>query len=150
MSVDGGYTQDAGTTLFEIDGSSQSEYDELKVSGDVRLSGGTIDIMFADGFIPKLGETFDLISADALATTGISVDISGLPTSYEFKDEFTSTGLDLDTDAIPGGSSGTVPEPSPAYLLALGFALLLAAMRRRRPWSYRWGSSRLDTMKPAQ
>jgi T5SS/PEP-CTERM-associated repeat protein len=141
MSVNGSYTQNSGTTEFEIDGSAKGLYDQLIVSGDVHLLGGSLDILFANGFAPTLGETFDLISAASLDDSGTVVDLSGLPAGYVFDDEFSSTGLDLVTEEIPGGGSGGsggnggapgVPEPSTACLLAVGLASLLAVRKRQQ------------------
>jgi fibronectin-binding autotransporter adhesin len=132
LTVTGNYKQNSGITVFEIDGASAGEIDELHVSGNVALSGGSISVIFADGFAPSAGESFDLITAAAL-NGSVPVTVSGLPAGYTFNDEFTSTGFDL--VAGSGSKSGPAPAPEPAsgYLLLCGLGVWSIFVRRRTP-----------------
>jgi hypothetical protein len=131
LMVTGNYTQNSGATMFEIDGAGPGQFDQLIISGMASFKGGTIDINFANNFLPTAGENFDLISALSLSNIGVTVDVTGLPAGYVFADNFTATGFDLFTQQTPGGVP--TPEPSTWLLLASGLGSLIA----RRGWRRR-------------
>ena len=127
MVIKGNYTQNLGTLLFDIDGSSAGQFDQLLVSGLAVFKGGKIEITFGNGFTPLSGEEFDLISATGgLTASNISFDVSGLPSGLKFDDTFGPNGLDLSFVAAP------VPEPAIGLLYGSGLAFLVLALARRR------------------
>jgi T5SS/PEP-CTERM-associated repeat protein len=128
LMITGNYTQNTGATMFEIDGAGPGQFDKLIISGTAAFNGGSIDINFANNFLPTAGEDFDLISALSLTNLGVTVDITGLPAGYVFADNFTSNGLDLFTQQTPGGAP--TPEPSTLLLLTSSAGSLIA----RRSW----------------
>jgi PEP-CTERM motif-containing protein len=128
LVVTGNYTQNTGATMFEIDGAGPGQFDKLIISGLATFNGGTIDINFANNFLPTAGESFDLISALSLSNLGVTVDVTGLPAGFVFADNFTATGFDLFTQQTPGGSP--TPEPASWLLMASGLGSLIA----RRGW----------------
>ncbi len=42
--------------------SSPALFDSLAIDGDLHLDGGTLDIVFENGFLPQAGDTWNLIS----------------------------------------------------------------------------------------
>jgi len=138
MHVNGNYTQNSGTTLFEIDGGNSGQFDQLLVSGTATFKGGILDIQFGNGFEPTTGENFDLITALALNNLGVTVNILGLPSGFVFTDNFSSTGFNLFTNQSPLGPPPPVPEPSTWLLMATGLGLLMLG----RSWRKRAVSSR--------
>jgi T5SS/PEP-CTERM-associated repeat protein len=61
LHLDGGYTQTAAGAL-DIQLASTSSLDQLLISGHATLS-GALDISLFNGFIPTVGQSFDLLSA---------------------------------------------------------------------------------------
>ncbi len=66
LSIQGEYTQlYEGFVEFHIAGTERGvSYSAIDVSGNVSLDGGMM-LWFEDGFIPELGQTFDLIVSDS-------------------------------------------------------------------------------------
>ncbi len=126
MLIKGNYTQNSGTLLFDILGSSVGEFDQLHVGGFAALKGGKIEIDFGGGFTPFAGEQFDLISATGgLSASNVSFDVPGLPTGLKFDETFGSNGLDVSF------VTAAVPEPDTGLLCGSGLALLIILTGRR-------------------
>ncbi|MEM1027165.1 MAG: dockerin type I domain-containing protein [Planctomycetota bacterium] len=96
LTIDGGYTHEAGATLLiEIGGVAPGEFDVLNVLGDVDLLGGTLELVFTndDFFIPT-GTTFDALVATEISGSFneilLPTDDSGTPL---FAADFSQTGL---------------------------------------------------------
>ena len=63
LVIDGDYSQSVdGTLAIEIGGLDDGQFDVLDVGGDATL-GGTLDLQFVDGFEPKLGQSFEILTA---------------------------------------------------------------------------------------
>ena len=137
LVVTGNYTQNTGATLFEIDGPGPGQFDKLIISGLASFNGGTIDINFANNFLPTAGEDFDLISALSLSNLGVTVDVTGLPAGFVFAENFTPTGFDLFTQQTPGGAP--TPEPSTWLLLISGLGSFTARLGSRKKKTLRPG-----------
>jgi len=131
LQITGDYVQNSGTLLFEIDGPLAGEFDQLLVSGKATLNGGTLRIIFGNGFQPVAGESFDLISADlGFANLGAGIQVDGLSSGLRFSDTATANGF-----AVSFQSAAPVPEPSSvalvvAGLLALGVRPILSSRGR--------------------
>jgi len=106
------------TSVLELEIGSLFEFEEIATSGDITF-GGILDISFADGFLPAIGQSFDLFDFG---------NVSG-----EFL-EIRSGGVLLDTGDVTFGGSvsvvSAVPEPSALVVLSLGSVLLLRRRRR--------------------
>ena len=57
-----------GVAEFEIGGVSLRNFDQLEVTDDATL-GGTLELSLINGFIPEPGDTFQIITADAITGT---------------------------------------------------------------------------------
>ena len=121
------FTQTAtGTLALTVGGSSSGQ---LNVSGAATLD-GTLTISLADGFIPNLGDTFQIVSF--ASRTGQFATINGLNIGggLAFQADYSATGLTLTTVsaaaspqltatrtdvsfgaavAVPGGDPSLVP-----------------------------------------
>ncbi len=103
--------------VMELGGLDPADYDRIAVGGGLTY-GGTLQIQLIDGFIPQVGDAFDLF------------DFTGSPTG-DFADiGFAIPGFAADFDTATGILTIiAVPEPSAC---ALAIAALLAAIPRRR------------------
>ena len=126
MSITGNYTQTSGSLLFEIDGLGPAQFDRLVISGLATITGGTIDLLFGNGFVPAAGESFDLLFAALGLTLGnVSFDVTGLPPDVQFTETIGANGFELSfSPAI-----ASAPEPGSTALFILG---VLAMLVRRR------------------
>jgi len=77
LDVDGDFAQDAGGTLVvELGGTiAGDEYDQLAVTGSATLA-GTLHVALADGFVPTIGDRFDVVTAGAVSA---AFDAPALP-----------------------------------------------------------------------
>jgi hypothetical protein len=95
LTVEGNYVQTStGTLQIEIGGlAADTEYDQLVVTGDVNLN-GTLRLEFINGFLPKLGDTFDFLQVGGSLTGDFSqVQIRGIHSDWDF--EFVRGGTNL-------------------------------------------------------
>jgi hypothetical protein len=74
LSVAGNYLQTSGSLLIEIDGTTaESQYDVLDVTGNLTMSGGSLDVVM--GFTPTPGGTFDILNFAAVNLTGATLNL---------------------------------------------------------------------------
>ena len=106
------------SSVLELEIGSVFDFEEVATSGDITF-GGILDISFADGFLPAVGQTFDLFDFGSVAG--------------QFA-EIRSEGVLLDTGDVTFGGSvsivSAVPEPSAFVVLSLGSVLMLRRRRR--------------------
>lgn len=120
LTVEGDYSQAfSGTLVMELGGGEDGQYDVLVVNGLLSLD-GTLEIVSWEGFMPTLGDSFQLFTFN---------NISGnfhLITAFQL-----GGGLQWDYSLLESeGRLTVVPEPSTWLLLALGAGALLLARRR--------------------
>ena len=107
-----------GTTRATLEGPNDQVYDAFDVNGTLNL-GGDLNITLVDGFVPQLGDSFDLFNAATVNGTVNSVATPSL-----------SAGLFFDlTELNTTGVITVVPEPATAAVLGL---LAGAGLLRRR------------------
>jgi len=120
LTVTGGYTQSAGTLLIEIGGTNAgTEYDRLNCMGALML-GGTLEVELIGGFVPSVGELFDVLDWGTRSGTFAAVLLPPLPPdrTWDTSDLYTTGEIGV-----------VVPEPGTLAVLLLAGPLLL---RRRR------------------
>ncbi|MCA9263893.1 MAG: hypothetical protein KDA60_08575 [Planctomycetales bacterium] len=118
LTITGNFTQDEdGRLLIEVGG--RDDYDRLNVQGDL-TAGGILQVSLANGFIPALGDRFDVMDFSTLGGS-FDVQLPNLPGSLAW-----NTG-----ELYSLGSLSVVPEPATSLMCVLG-ALVLGALRRRR------------------
>jgi len=71
LTVAGNYSQAAAATLA-IEIASLTDFDVLVVDGTASLSGALM-VSFLNGFQPSTGNTFDVVTASSLTTSGLSL-----------------------------------------------------------------------------
>ncbi|NQT37763.1 MAG: discoidin domain-containing protein, partial [Planctomycetes bacterium] len=122
------YEMLGGTLAIDIAG--LSDHDIIDVAGNASLR-GTLEISLLNGFVPELGDTFDVLTAlDVFLDDRLLIDQpTSLPGTFSAwtvpggNGEFLRLGYE-----VTGGA--TVPEPSTLMILLLG--LLCLALRRWR------------------
>jgi hypothetical protein len=66
LTVEGNFLQNAAGTLnIELGGTAVGQYDQLRVIGGLNgaILDGTLDVSLVNGFVPTVGNTFDVITA---------------------------------------------------------------------------------------
>jgi hypothetical protein len=122
LTVDGNYTENSSGTLdIGIGGTTLgTQYDQLKIDEAASLS-GSLDITLLNGFVPAIGNQFDIIAFGSETGSFSLIELPALP-----------AGRAWDTSQLDSSGiiSVVVPEPaSGAILLAAGLGL---TSRRRR------------------
>ncbi len=135
LHITGSYTQGAGGTVhMQLGGASPGTgYDQLFVSGDMQLA-GLVKVDLINGFIPTLGETFNVFSiGGSFSDPTATFNFPGLPAGEHFTTAFSAGIFSLTV----------VPEPS-SLVLAAGAALGLGAFGLRRTQRARRKTRRAD------
>ena len=105
------------TSVLSLEISSLTDFETVETTGTI-VADGILDIDFGEGFLPSIGQSFDLLDF------GIAVG--------EF-DLIRSGGIQFDTsDLLVGGSVSISAIPEPSTFAVLGMAGLFFAGRRRR------------------
>jgi len=92
LSIAGGFTElDAGTLELDIGGGGAGR---LVVAGTVTLAGGTLDVVFAPGHVPSIGDTLEVIGARTIQGRFTTINVAG----FKVTPTYTSTGLLLHID----------------------------------------------------
>lgn len=122
------------TMLVEIGGTTQgaaaSGYDWIEVAGAAEFGDGAIiDVHLVNGFVPELGDRFDILTAAGgiAELAGVEFRFGNAEIVYEWSAAVVSLGGGVEALRL-----SVVPEPSAAVMLLLGAAGLMAAVRRRR------------------
>jgi hypothetical protein len=105
LSVSGDYAQGAGGTLaIEIAGTTvDTQYDQLNVSGNAALD-GTLQVTFLGGFMPAVGDTFDILNAGAISGTFATLDLPALTGGRSWNSSllYTDGILSISAALVPG------------------------------------------------
>ena len=118
---------------FEQSGVGKLAIELGSVSGPLAVSGsasfaGMLEIAFADGFLPTLGQTFDLVTyADHTGTFTLSPAGEAGRTGYTYVLHYEDHRLGLEVT----GLAAPVPEPGTYAMFGAGLGLLLLVRGRR-------------------
>jgi hypothetical protein len=101
------YQQESGTLVVEIGGTTQGvSYDVLKIDGTAIL-GGTLDVRFVNGFVPRPGDRFDVVTY-ANITRDFTAFRSPPGSTLEFSPGATAYTISVPASAAM--SSSTIPQ----------------------------------------
>ncbi len=121
LDIEGSYEQDSsGILLVEM---SNENCDVLNITGTAALA-GTLFVSFLDGYIPDIGDSFNILWADTIDGEFDYLDFSSLPPGSNFDISYNLNPTDLDYVTLT-----YVPEPATICLLGLG---ALSLVRRRK------------------
>ncbi|EXJ16062.1 hypothetical protein D779_0686 [Imhoffiella purpurea] len=124
LIIDGDYEQLAGSTLL-IEIAGESVFDTLDIGGQASILGGTLEISFLDGYLPKEGDTFEFLLADGGVSGSFDSFLCDNCGALDFSFDYGSNYMKL-----IAGSSTTVPLPGGIWLFGSALGLALALRRR--------------------
>lgn len=122
LTIHGPYDQGAGGEFdIQLGGVSPgSQFSQLVVAGNADI-GGDLEVDPVDGFVPQIGDTFDILfstgDSGTFATTGSNDP--GLTYTVNYEPTFVEISID------------TVPEPTSAAILVAGCGLMVRRRRRK-------------------
>jgi alpha-tubulin suppressor-like RCC1 family protein len=115
---------DRARTEIELGGAQPGvDYDRLNVLGQLTL-GGALDVSLVDGFVPKLGQSFDILDWQQLSGTFSSIRLPQLAGMRWDASQLYATG------ALTIAPAALVPEPA-GWMLGAAAALALHLNCRR-------------------
>jgi len=122
LNINGDFTQDpVGTLFIELGGlAAGTDYDVLDISGNAAL-GGALDVSLIGGFSPNLGDSFDILLANAVSGGFSNVILPTLAGGLHFDVVYDTNKVTL----------SAVPLPPAIWLFASSLLGLLALSRRR-------------------
>jgi hypothetical protein len=99
LAVNGNYTQSAGLLEIELGGTSSGQFDKLNVTGNTML-GGSLDVNLINGFMPTLGQSWEIIDVAGTLSGAFAGLAEGSP--------FANYGGTLLTISYAGGDGNDV------------------------------------------
>lgn len=107
LTVQGSYTQVLGQLDVEIGGpAAGTDYDQLAVSGEAAIAGGTLNVSFIGGYTGTAGHVFNVVTATSGGGFLDATNLPALSPGHGWDVQVTTTGivLSITNDAPP--SSG--------------------------------------------
>jgi hypothetical protein len=129
MDVTGDFTLDSGgAVVLEIDGTGAGQFDSLDITGNVFLNGGSLDIVFGNGFTPLTGEVWDILSFTGTESGMFGDVVFQNAGDLQFSEVFNGQSFELTAQ-----TASPSPEPSTLSMLLAAFAgIAVLALRRRK------------------
>jgi hypothetical protein len=85
---------DTSQLFFELTGTGLNQFDRLVAGGDVIVD-GFISIDIDGGFVPALGNTFNVITANSVTGIFDFADVSGMPAGLAFSVAYLPNAVQL-------------------------------------------------------
>jgi hypothetical protein len=92
--------ENSGELFVELTGTALNAFDRLVVSGDAVLD-GYLNIDIDAGFVPMLGQTFNIITANSISGAFDLVDMSGVPPGLTFAVDYLLNAVQLKVVSKP-------------------------------------------------
>lgn len=128
-----------GTTTVVIDASANGVNDLVTANGVVNWTGGTVQFRFDPGYIPQVGDTFDVGTGGGLTLTDpgdsstpsiAMTDVDGLYNIvWDVTDFSVANGAPSDRGILTIAEISLIPEPGSLALAATGLLLLTRRAR---------------------
>ena len=134
LTIDGNYQQDFnGTFLVEIGGTDPGTGFDKITAGQASL-GGILNIRLVNGFIPSVGQTFRILTADSVSG---SFEVVIPPSGVGMSAMIDSTGVTLEVTSVPQSlpvlNSPTTATGGPG--LAFSYQIGATNMSGNRKWN---------------
>jgi hypothetical protein len=136
LTIDGTFTQDSGGIFTaEIGGLlGGTEYDVLDVTGTAFLD-GLLDVDLFDlgsgPFMPALGDSFDILTAEILSGSFNTLDLAILTGGLDWQVDYLVDAIGS-TDIVRLSVVSAVPLPATVWLFGSGVLGLAGIARRKR------------------
>lgn len=128
LHLQGNLTVKGGVLELQVGGTGAGQHDVLDISGSLSFTGGTVNLAFIDGFLPRAGDSFTLLQAASIQGLALaSVSFTGVAAGFQFSLDPSGGQLNL----LALNDAAAVPEPQAWLMTLAGLAAL--ALRRRRP-----------------
>ena len=98
ITINGDYTQGAdGVLNIEIGGTEAGTgYDQLRVVGTATL-GGTLNLALINGFVPRLGDVFEIIDPNAVSGSFAQINAEG----FGVQANYAAGGITVTVTSVP-------------------------------------------------
>lgn len=104
LNVESDFPAGTGVLEIEIGGAeSGTEHDVLAVSEEAQLS-GTLRIMLTDGYAPQIGDSFTVLTAEAVSGSFEAIDVPAGQEGYGYDVSYSDTSVIVSV-AVPSVSS---------------------------------------------
>ena len=108
LKISGNYTQGSdGKLTIELGGTTQdSQYDRLQVTGTANLD-GELHVEFIDGFVPRLGQQFVILTAGSV--NGEFSKVTGPVSGGRYQVTYNATNVTIGRPLQVGPMTGATP-----------------------------------------
>jgi hypothetical protein len=95
LIIEGDFSQGVGGTLeIELAGAAEGEFDVLEIAGNASLA-GTLDVLLLGGFVPAAGQSFEIITANAITGQFDPENLPDLGTELSLVVDYGATAVTL-------------------------------------------------------